>query len=106
LENTAIVIADTAGAICFWSKGAQRAFGYPVESALGRTLDLIVPEEFRASHWAGFRRAVASGSAALEGQPGGFPVLHADGRVENVPGTLTLLRNGGGAVVGCMVVFG
>jgi PAS domain S-box-containing protein len=106
LDEAAIVIADTTGVIHFWSKGAERSFGHSAASAVGRSLDLIVPAEFREAHWAGFRRAIAAGSAAIEGQPITLPVLKADGDIENSPGRLTILRAGEGRMIGCMVIFG
>jgi PAS domain S-box-containing protein len=106
LDNTAIVIADTTGAIRFWSKGAETAFGHAAADALSQTLDLIVPDEFREAHWLGFHRAIASGSAATEGQDITLPVRMADGRIENSAGKLTLLRRGDRIIVGAMVIFG
>jgi PAS domain S-box-containing protein len=105
MDQTPIVIADTQGVIRFWSAGAVRAFGHAATHALGQPLDLIVPEAFRDQHRAGFRRAMASGTAGVEGQPGPFPVQRADGQVEERTGTLTLLRRPDGRTVGAMVVF-
>ena len=106
MDKTAIVIADTTGAIRFWSKGAETAFGHAAEDALSQTLDLIVPDEFRQAHWLGFRRAIAAGSAATEGQDITLPVRRADGRIENSAGKLTLSRKGDRSIVGVMVIFG
>jgi PAS domain S-box-containing protein len=106
LDKTAIVIADATGTIRFWSQGAESVFGHLSQDAVGRSLDLIVPEQFRASHWAGFRRAVAAGSATIEGESSVFPVLEAGGRIRDVSGKLSLLRDGGGSILGCMVIFG
>jgi len=106
LDKTAIVIADTTGAIRFWSKGAETAFGYPAENALSQTLDLIVPNEFREAHWLGFHRAMAAGSAATEGQDITLPVRTADGRIQNTAGKLTFLRKSDGGIAGVMVIFG
>lgn len=105
LDESAIVIADTDGIISFWSKGAEDSFGHSAASAVGRSLDLIVPVEFREAHWTGFRRAVVSGSAGAEGQANLFPVLCADQEVKNVSGKLKLLRRDDGTVLGCMVIF-
>lgn len=105
MDDIAIVIADTAGVIHFWSKEAERLFGHTARDAVTRNLDLIVPQEFRAAHWEGYRRAIASGSAAVEARSNVFPVLKADGRTEDFSGTLTLLRSGERGIVGCMVVF-
>jgi len=106
LDEAAIVIADVKGVIRFWSKGAEDIFGHTAQYAVGRMLDLIVPEEFREAHWRGFHRAIAAGSAAAEGRPNRFPALGADGGTCNIPGKLALLRAGDERVIGAMVIFG
>ena len=52
----AMVIADTEGLICFWSCGAEELTGHPAASAVGHSLDLIVPPEYRPRHWTGYAR--------------------------------------------------
>lgn len=106
MDWPALVIADHTGTITHWSPGAELAFGHRAEHVVGKTLDVIVPEQHRAAHWVGFRRALASGKAAVEGQVGPFPVVHLDGKAREVPGRLTLLRRANGEVFGAMVVFG
>ena len=106
MDKTAVIVADATGAIRFWSAGAEAAFGHPAGVALGQTLDLIVPPDFRDAHWIGFRRAVETGVAGVEGLTTPFPVRCADGRVAEAPGRLTLVRAPHGQVVGAMVVFG
>ena len=103
MGSNLIVIVDTAGIIQFWSTSA---FGHSPDQAIGKTLDLIVPPQHREAHWQGFRRAMASGKAAAEGQVGQFPFLRADGETGPVPGRLTLLRQAEDRVIGAMVVFG
>ncbi len=105
MDEIPIVMVDDAGLIRFWSKGAERAFGHPQQDAVGQTLDLIVPPEFRDAHWAGFRRAMTSGKAAAEGNPGPFPAMAAGGKKLTINGTLTLLRRAGGQAMGAMVIF-
>ena len=105
MNGTAVVIANSTGVIRFWSVGAEKAFGYSAAEAVGETLDLIVPAEYREAHWKGFRRAVASGAAQLEGQLNPFPVRRAGGVVAAVPGKLTLVRRAQGQVIAAMVVF-
>lgn len=101
----AIVIADTAGVIRFWSTGAEKAFGYACEQAVGQTLDLIVPYEHRQAHWKGFQAAIASGAAAAEGQAISFPARKASGDILITRGRLTLLRAPHGQVAAAAVVF-
>jgi PAS domain S-box-containing protein len=105
MEHNAVVMADPSGVIRFWSAGAEKAFGYSAAQAIGQTLDLVVPDEYREAHWIGFRRAVESGTAGVEGQITPFAVRRADGEVAAAPGTLTLVRQSQGKVVAVMVVF-
>jgi PAS domain S-box-containing protein len=105
MDNNALVMADRTGVIRFWSPGAEAAFGHAAAQAVGQTLDLIVPAEHRDAHWIGFRRAVASGMAGVEGQTGPFAVLHANGAIAETPGTLRLVRQSQGEVVAVMAVF-
>jgi PAS domain S-box-containing protein len=66
-RRAAIIYADADGAIGFWNAGAEALFGHSAAEVSGKRVDLIVPEEYRAMHWVGFRRAIGSswrGSAA------------------------------------------
>jgi PAS domain S-box-containing protein len=105
MDNNAIVIADPGGIIRFWSAGAEKAFGYSAAQAVGQTLDLMVPAEYREAHWIGFRRAVESGAAAVEGQITPFPVRRAGGDIAAGSGKLMLVRQSQGKVIAVMVVF-
>jgi len=53
----AVIFAGTDGMISYWNDAAERIFGFPTEKALGESLDLIIPEQFREAHWKGFERA-------------------------------------------------
>jgi PAS domain S-box-containing protein len=105
LDQNAVVITDATGVIRFWSSGAEKAFGYTANQAVGQSVELIIPAQYRADHWTGFRRAMELGAASLEGETSPFPVRQADGAVVAFPGRLTLIRQPGGQVVGAMVVF-
>jgi PAS domain S-box-containing protein len=105
MDQHAIVIADKAGEIQGWSRGAERHFGYKTAEALGQSLDLIVPEEYREQHWNGFRHAMEAGSAKLDGQSTEIPVKCRDGKVIVFPGAFKLLRDASATVIGAMVIF-
>jgi PAS domain-containing protein len=47
----AVVYSDREGIIRLWNRGAETIFGYRREDALGHTLDLIIPERWRARHY-------------------------------------------------------
>ena len=57
----AVVSADREGIIRDWNETAEHIFGHSAGQAIGRSLDLIVPEEERANHWRNFRRVMATG---------------------------------------------
>lgn len=105
MNGEALVLVDVNGVIRLWSDGAERAFGYSASEAVGQTLDLIVPPEYREAHWNGFHRAVASGEASAEGNPVVFPAQHATGDVIERRGRLTLIRRPQAEVVAAVVVF-
>jgi len=81
-RHSAIVYARADGGIGFWNAGAEALFGHSPDEAMGKRVDLIVPEEYRAMHWAGFGRAIDS---AWRGSASWGPVegLHKSG--ERVP---------------------
>ena len=88
----AVVIADAEGAIRFWNDAAQRVFGWSAADAVGRSLDLIIPERQRDRHWTGYRRTMATGETKYGDQLLEVPALHRDGRKLSIAFTVTLLR--------------
>jgi PAS domain S-box-containing protein len=104
MDDHAIVMADRAGVIRFWSAGAETLFGHAARDMVGRSLDAIVPQEYREAHWTGFRRAMAEGVAQAEGQPFELPIGCAGG-VAVFPGMFVLVRDAGKAVIGALAIF-
>src|SRR6266536_642128 len=105
MESHAIVIADSTGIIRMWSPGAERLFGYDAVRAVGETLDLIVPEDYRERHWAGFHAAVKTGQSKLDRPAANIPVVCRDGTVLRFPARLFFLRDAREQVVGAMAIF-
>ena len=56
---------DTSGIILTWSREAEAMLGYTAAEALGRSIELIMPEHLRARHHAGFSRFVQTGVSTL-----------------------------------------
>ncbi|MFB6170075.1 MAG: PAS domain S-box protein [Haloarculaceae archaeon] len=76
----AVLFVDADGVIRLWNESAEQLFGYPHEEAVGSSLDIIVPEEFRRPHWAGFDAAVEDGATRSDDDSyATVPALHADG---------------------------
>ncbi|WP_157387224.1 hypothetical protein [Nocardia terrae] len=93
-----MVLVDTTGTIRYWSRGASTLFGHV--DPVGRTLDVIIPEDYRAQHWAGFHKAMETGVAEAAGGRYNIPINCADGHVRCFPGTFSLLCDGHGRAVG------
>ena len=77
----AVIVSDAAGMITTWSSAAARLFGFSAGEALGRTLDVIIPERLRKAYWAGFRKAMETGATRHGGAATLTRALHqtADG---------------------------
>jgi PAS domain S-box-containing protein len=103
--TTALVVADAAGVICCWDGGAEALTGHAAATALGRSLDLIVPPEYRQRHWNGFRAAMDSGRARFEGASANLPVLCADGMTRRWPARFSLIRDARGRPAGVAAVL-
>src|SRR5437762_1201218 len=80
-RSVAIVGTDREGRIRFWNPGAVRIFGYARAEALGRSLDLIIPEALRARHWQGYHQVIATGQSRYgDGDLLSVPAMTKDGR--------------------------
>lgn len=57
----AVLFVDTDEGILLWNDAAAEIFGYSRAEALGRQLDIIIPDEFIDAHRRGFENALARG---------------------------------------------
>jgi PAS domain S-box-containing protein len=96
----AVIVADRDGLVRFWNDGAERIFGHRREEALGRSLDLIIPDRLRERHWEGYRKVMATGVTRYGDDVLAVPALRRDGGRISIEFTILLLRNGGGDLVG------
>ncbi len=105
-RSDAIIAADRDGIIDFWNPGAERIFGYARDEAIGRSLDLIIPERLRQRHWDGYRRAMGSGKSHYgEGDVLSVPALHKNGATISVEFTTIPLNDGSGAMIGMAAIM-
>ncbi len=75
---TATLTIDTSGFILAWSREAEALLGYTEAEALGRSIELIMPEHLRARHHAGFARFVQTGVSTLP-EVTSSPMVHKNG---------------------------
>lgn len=102
----AVVYADAKGVIGFWNKGAERIFGFSEAEALGKTLDIIIPENLRARHWTGYAATMQSGKTRYgAGDLLAVPALRQDGTRISVEFTILLFRDHRGAVSGVAAIL-
>ncbi|CAM4031218.1 bifunctional diguanylate cyclase/phosphodiesterase [Paenibacillus alkaliterrae] len=66
--NDAIVLADSKGTIISWNKGARLIFGYEEEEVLGKNIQIIIPERYRAAHRKGMERYISTGKPQIIGK--------------------------------------
>lgn len=104
----AILAADTSGVIRLWNHGAERIFGVPADKAIGQSLDLIIPENLRQHHWAGWAKVMQSGKSRYgEDEMLRVPAIREDGtrfsaefsivmlkdKTDNISGIAAILRD-------------
>ena len=105
-EAEAIVLADRDGTIRFWNPGAERLFGHGAAEALGRSLDLIIPEAQRARHWTGYRKVMETGESRYgHGDILAVPGLRKDGTRLSVEFTIVPLRDAAGRMEGMAAIL-
>ena len=104
--SDAVIATDHEGRIIFWNPGAERIFGFAAGQATGQLLDLIIPENLRARHWAGYRHTMETGTSRYgHGDLLSVPGLTKDGRRLSVEFTIVLLRNDQREVTGAVAVL-
>lgn len=102
----AVVASDAQGRIVLWNAGAARIFGFSGAEALGQSLDIIIPEQMRARHWAGYDAALASGHSHYgAGDLLAVPGLHKDGHRFSLEFTITMLKGDDGKVRALIAVL-
>ena len=87
----AIVVCDAKGAITFWNPAAERLFGFAEHEALGRSLDLIIPEKQRQRHWDGYNKTMQTGLTRYGNDVLRVPALHKDGHTLSIAFTVAML---------------
>jgi PAS domain S-box-containing protein len=79
-------------------------FGYSADEVAGQSLDLIIPERFRARHWAGYRQVMATGVTSYGDRLLAVPATRKDGQRISIEFSIALLKDEHGAVMGAVAV--
>jgi PAS domain S-box-containing protein len=100
-SGAALVVVDSQERIVSWGPAAEEVFGWGLDEALGRRIDLVVPAEKQAEE-----RAIAE----LVAREGRFPRTETvrrarDGRLVPVALSAVALRDEAGALIGRSCAF-
>jgi PAS domain S-box-containing protein len=98
----AVIFASTDGVIQLWNAAATALFGHTRADAIGKSLDIIIPERFRESHWRGFDRALADGTTKYRGRALPTRSARKDGTAIYVELTFAIVKDAAGTVIGAL----
>jgi PAS domain S-box-containing protein len=105
-SGDAIIASDDEGIIRFWNPGAERIFGYAKDSAIGQSLDIIIPEQLRGRHWLGYRQVMANGQSRYgRGDVLAVPGIRSDGARISLEFTIVPLHGVNGTIFGMAAVM-
>jgi PAS domain S-box-containing protein len=99
-----VIACDATGAITLWNAAATRIFGFTESEALGRSLDLIIPERQRQRHWDGYNKTMATGHTRYGNDVLRVPALHKEGKPLSIAFTVAMLNGPDGAVSAIVAV--
>ncbi|WP_372825673.1 PAS domain-containing protein [Polaromonas sp.] len=88
----AVVASDASGAIVLWNPAAERMFGFTESEALGKSLDIIIPQRQQQRHWDGYHQTMATGKTRYGNDVLRVPAVHKDGHGLSIAFTVALLH--------------
>ncbi len=91
-SNEGIIFSDREGIIRLWNRGAELIFGYTAEEALGKMLDIIIPDKHRARHWEGYMRVMREGSTRYANEMLSVPAIRKDGKRISIEFSVIIIR--------------
>ncbi len=102
----AVIYADHRGVIRFWNAGAMRIFGFSADEAIGRSLDIIIPERLRERHWSGYHHMMETGQG-LHGPAEllAVPATSKSGEALSIQFTVTPIHGAEGRFAGIAAVL-
>ena len=94
------------GSIRIWNPGEERIFGYTSGDAMGKSLDIIIPERLRARHWQGYRQVMATGGSRYgHGDVLAVPGIRKDGTGVSLEFTIVPVRDETSRMIGMVAIM-
>ncbi|MFC4523737.1 PAS domain-containing protein [Cupriavidus pinatubonensis] len=104
--SDAIIATDREGVIRLWNAGAERIFGFTVSEAVGRSLDIVIPEGLRERHWRGFQHVVDTGDSHYgAGDFLAVPRIRKNGQRVSLDLSSVALRDAHGEIAGLATIM-
>jgi len=75
----ALITSNAAGKITYWNPAAEDIFGHSASEAIGKPIEIIIPERFRDHHVAGMKRVSTTGVSNLSGKTIELVAVRRDG---------------------------
>jgi PAS domain S-box-containing protein len=100
----AVMATDSRGEIVFWNPACTRIFGHSESEAMGRSLDLIIPERQRQRHWDGYHKTMQTGETRYGNDVLRVPAVHKDGHALSIAFTVALLQAPDGGVMSIVAI--
>ncbi len=99
-SGDAIVFGDAEGNVRLWNAGAERIFGFRADEILGKSMDLIIPENLRERHWEGYDQTMKTGRTQYSRNLLAVPAIRKDGTRISIEFTIVLIRGAEGKPLG------
>jgi PAS domain S-box-containing protein len=100
-----VMASDAQGLIVLWNPACTRMFGYTEADALGKSLDLIIPQRQQKPHWDGYNKTMATGITKYGNDVLRVPAMHKDGHTLSIAFTVSMLHNPDGSVSAIIAVI-
>jgi PAS domain S-box-containing protein len=100
----AVMVSDASGAITLWNPACERMFGHTEAEALGKSLDMIIPQRQQQRHWDGYAKTMETGVTKYGNDTLRVPAMHKDGHTLSIAFTVAMLHGPDGKVTGIAAV--
>ncbi|GAC1356555.1 MAG: PAS domain S-box protein [Variovorax sp.] len=100
----AVIASDPGGAISLWNPAATRMFGFTEAEALGKSLDIIIPQRQQQRHWDGYTKTMETGITKYGNDVLRVPAVHKDGHTLSIAFTVAMLHAPDGKVAAIVAV--
>jgi PAS domain S-box-containing protein len=104
-SSDAVLFSDREGIIRLWNSASERMFGFSAAEAVGRSLDLIIPENLRARHWDGYYRVMETGETKYKTGLLSSPGVCKDGSRISLEFSMSIVRDESGEIAGCSSII-